>query len=221
MLITFTVTDQKIKHDLGKKSLVAGSSGVVQAKFIFDDSWEGLDKVVVFTNTNSTCGDIKPIVYDGEAINIPEQALKAGKLYCSVVGFGAEDTRKTTMKWDIQQAITVQNCGAMGCTDLLRGIAQGGVKPGDVATDEEVKEMYEEVFGDTGPVATDEEVEEVLDDVFGDNPPPNSGSENAETGNGTGTENERPQRPGESEPEEDDGIATDEEVGEMLDDIFG
>lgn len=218
MLITFTVQDQKIKHDLGKKSLVAGSSGVVQAKFIFDDSWEGLDKVVVFTNTNSTCGDIKPVLYDSEPINIPEQALKPGKLYCSVVGFGEEDTRKTTQKWDIQQAITVQKCGAMGCTDLLRGIAQGGVSPDKIATDEEVEEMYEEVFGDEGPIATDEEVEEVLDDVFGDNPPPNNGEEGQ---NQNGGQHQQPEQDAPQPDEEDDGVATDEEVGEMLDDIFG
>lgn len=32
MLIIFTVKDQKVTHDLGKRTLVAGSSGIVQEK---------------------------------------------------------------------------------------------------------------------------------------------------------------------------------------------
>lgn len=36
MLIIFTVKDQKITHDLGKRIVVAGSEGIVQAAFTFD-----------------------------------------------------------------------------------------------------------------------------------------------------------------------------------------
>lgn len=52
MLIIFTVKDQKVTHDLGKRTLVAESVGVVQAAFTFDNSWDGLDKVIVFSNSN-------------------------------------------------------------------------------------------------------------------------------------------------------------------------
>ena len=45
MLIIFTVNDQKVTHDLGQRTLVAGSSGVVKAAFTFDNSWDGLDSV--------------------------------------------------------------------------------------------------------------------------------------------------------------------------------
>lgn len=38
MLIIFTVNDQKVTHDLGQRTLVAGSSGVVKAAFTFDNS---------------------------------------------------------------------------------------------------------------------------------------------------------------------------------------
>ena len=60
MLIIFTVNDQKVTHDLGQRTLVAGSSGVVQAAFTFDNSWDGLDVVVVFSNSGKKCNN-KPI----------------------------------------------------------------------------------------------------------------------------------------------------------------
>lgn len=57
MLIIFTVNDQKVTHDLGQRTLVAGSSGVVKAAFTFDNSWDGLDVVVVFSNSGKKCNN--------------------------------------------------------------------------------------------------------------------------------------------------------------------
>jgi len=54
VLIIFTVNDQKVTHDLGQRTLVAGSSGVVKAAFTFDNSWDGLDVVVVFSNSGKS-----------------------------------------------------------------------------------------------------------------------------------------------------------------------
>ena len=126
MLIIFTVNDQKVTHDLGQRTLVAGSSGVVKAAFTFDNSWDGLDVVVVFSNSGKKCNN-KPIKYDGVPIDIPPEVLIAGKLYVSVIGFGDSGTRKTTQKWDVQQAISVHPCGALGSLDILRNMAQGSV----------------------------------------------------------------------------------------------
>lgn len=184
MLIIFTVKDQKVTHDLGKRNLVAESVGVVQAAFTFDSDWEGLDKIVVFTNTNKKCCSPKPVRYDDDPIDIPVEVLKAGKLYVSVIGFGEGTKKLTTRAWDIQQAITVQECGAMGGCDLLRNMASGTVSDGDVATDGEVDDMLDDVFGEDEPtggetetpetpsvseedVATDKEVSDMLDEVFG------------------------------------------------------
>lgn len=139
MLIIFTVNDQKVTHDLGQRTLVAGSSGVVKAAFTFDNSWDGLDVVVVFSNSGKKCNN-KPIKYDGVPIDIPPEVLIAGKLYVSVIGFGDSGTRKTTQKWDVQQAISVHPCGALGSLDILRNMAQGSVPEENVATDEEVKQ---------------------------------------------------------------------------------
>ena len=176
MLIIFTVNDQKVTHDLGQRTLVAGSSGVVKAAFTFDNSWDGLDVVVVFSNSGKECNN-KPIKYDGVPIDIPPEVLIAGKLYVSVIGFGDSGTRKTTQKWDVQQAISVHPCGALGSLDILRNMAQGSVPEENVATDEEVKQMLTEVFGseeapdepddetpvvDDEDVATDEEVIQML-----------------------------------------------------------
>lgn len=147
MLIIFTVNDQKVTHDLGQRTLVAGSSGVVKAAFTFDNSWDGLDVVVVFSNSGKKCNN-KPIKYDGVPIDIPPEVLIAGKLYVSVIGFGDSGTRKTTQKWDVQQAISVHPCGALGSLDILRNMAQGSVPEENVATDEEVKQMLTEVFSD-------------------------------------------------------------------------
>lgn len=71
MLIIFTVNDQKVTHDLGQRTLVAGSSGVVKAAFTFDNSWDGLDVVVVFSNSGKKCNN-KPIKYDG--VPSPQEA---------------------------------------------------------------------------------------------------------------------------------------------------
>lgn len=137
MLIIFSVNDQKITHDL-KGQLVAGSVDIVQAAFKFDSSWDELDKIVVFTS--SACPKSVPVQFADEAFYIPKDVLKPGKLYVSVVGFGLDGRKKTTQKWDIMQAITVQKCGDGGDCDLLRYLAQGQVADGKVAKDEEVKE---------------------------------------------------------------------------------
>lgn len=127
MLIIFSVNDQKITHDL-KGQLVAGSVDIVQAAFKFDSSWDELDKIVVFTS--SACPKPVPVQFADEAFYIPKDVLKPGKLYVSVVGFGLDGRKKTTQKWDIMQAITVQNCGDGGDCDLLRYLAQGQVPTG-------------------------------------------------------------------------------------------
>jgi hypothetical protein len=132
MLIIFSVNDQKITHDL-KGQLVAGSVDIVQAAFKFDSSWDELDKIVVFTS--SACPKPVPVQFADEAFYIPKDVLKPGKLYVSVVGFGLDGRKKTTQKWDIMQAITVQKCGDGGDCDLLRYLAQGQVADGKVAKD--------------------------------------------------------------------------------------
>lgn len=137
MLIIFSVNDQKITHDL-KGQLVAGSVDIVQAAFKFDSSWDELDKIVVFTS--SACPKPVPVQFADEAFFIPKDVLKPGKLYVSVVGFGLDGRKKTTQKWDIMQAITVQKCGDGSDCDLLRYLAQGQVADGKVAKDEEVKD---------------------------------------------------------------------------------
>lgn len=183
MLITFSVNDQKITHDL-KGQLVAGSVDIVQAEFKFDSSWDEFDKVIVFTN--SACTKPVPVQYADEAFYIPKEALRPGKLYVSAVGFGLSGQKKTTQKWDIMQAITVQKCGDGGDCDLLRYLAQGQVSDGNVAKDEEVGDMLDKVFGKAnapkpdpggsdsddknvseGDIATDKDVADMLDKVFG------------------------------------------------------
>ena len=171
MLIIFSVNDQKITHDL-KGQLVAGSVDIVQAAFKFDSSWDELDKIVV--STSSACPKPVPVQFADEAFYIPKDVLKPGKLYVSVVGFGLDGRKKTTQKWDIMQAITVQKCGDGGDCDLLRYLAQ------------EVKDMLDTVFGkseapkpDPGgsdsndknvsedDIATDKDVADMLNKVFG------------------------------------------------------
>lgn len=178
MVITFSVNGQKITHDL-KGSLVAGSVGVVKAAFEFDKTWCCLDTIAVFKNSQS-CKPVPVKYYPGTQINVPESVLVPGKLYVSVVGFGQNGTRKTTQAWDIQQALTVTKCGALGGCDLLRNMVQ--VPDAVVATDEEYDEMMGEIFPDWNKsepeplpdgavVATDEEAEEMFNEVFGTNGP--------------------------------------------------
>lgn len=171
MLIIFSVNDQKITHDL-KGQLVAGSVDIVQAAFKFDSSWDELDKIVVFTS--SACPKPVPVQFADEAFYIPKDVLKPGKLYVSVVGFGLDGRKKTTQKWDIMQAITVQNCGDGGDCDLLRYLAQGQVADGKVAKDEEVKDMLDTVFGKSeapkpdpgGSDSNDKNVMDAMTEIF-------------------------------------------------------
>ena len=151
MVITFTVMDAKISHDMTGRTLVAESAGIVQADFKFDNSWEGFEKIVVFYTGDCATKPI-PLRWDGEPVDIPSEVLKAGKLYISVVGFGSGGKRKTTQAWDVMQAISVQRCGALGGCEFLRPMAESDqqqLDPSqlDVATDKEVKEMLDEVFG--------------------------------------------------------------------------
>ncbi len=195
MCITFTVNDTKIVHDAGSQTIVAGSSGEVKAKFSFDSSWELFDIVIIFSNNNMKKRDIKPIRYSGEPVNIPDDALVAGKLYVSVVGFSINGKRKTTQKWDMTQAITIQECGLLGCSDILRGFATENkrmVSDEDIATDQQNKEMIEEVFG----VKPEE-------DSNGDSHEPSEG--------------------GEYKPLEpfDVVVATDDENRELIESVFG
>lgn len=183
MLVIFSVNDQKITHDL-KGQLVAGSVDIVQAAFKFDSSWDELDKIVVFSS--SACPKPVPVQFADEAFYIPKDVLKPGKLYVSVVGFGLDGRKKTTQKWDIMQAITVQKCGDGGDCDLLRYLAQGQVADGKVAKDEEVEDMLDTVFGkpkapkpdpcgsdsndknvSEDDIATDKDVADMLNKVFG------------------------------------------------------
>ena len=96
----------------------------------------------------------------------------------SCIGFGDGGKRKTTQAWDVQQAITVQRCGAMGGCDILRNMVQ--VPESKVATDGDFVSMMNEIFGPEykpgpgmdmpvapGEVATDAEVSEMFAEVFG------------------------------------------------------
>ncbi len=179
MTIAISVNDQKITHDL-QDTLVAGSNGVVLADFSFDESWHDLDIVVVFSNS-SVCKPV-PMRYLYAPLELPSAVLVPGKLYVSCVGFGKYGYRKTTRAWDIQQAITVARCGAMGDCELLRPSTQE-VSGDDIASDKEVEDMLEQVFGPidtpTPPqpdtpsgdgdedIASDDEVKAMLDNVFG------------------------------------------------------
>lgn len=167
MLITFVIENQKITHDLGSRNLVAGSSGIVQAAFSFDGEWDELDKVIVFSNTSSKCPRPIPVRHVGEKINIPQEVLKAGKLYVSVVGFGEKRKRLTTIAWDIQQAIAVKECGKGGGCELLRNfVSDDSAESGSgvvYASDDEVAEYLEELFGNSGGLKaenSDEDKEE-------------------------------------------------------------
>ena len=64
-----------------------------------------------------------------EAFYIPKDVLKPGKLYVSVVGFGLDGRKKTTQKWDIMQAITVQKCGDGGDCAKYRSRSQSPPSP--------------------------------------------------------------------------------------------
>lgn len=155
------------------------------SRFALDESWTGYDVVAVFKN--SACQKGKPVrIENGVAFDIPPETLKPGKLYVSAVGFAESTVKKTTLGWDIQQAITVAKSGAGGDCDLLREWAQGAIPDERVATDEEVGGMLDDVFGkqvqpdpggddgdkvvDEDDIATDEEVNDMLDNVFSNTP---------------------------------------------------
>lgn len=115
----------------------------------------------------------------------------------------------------------------------------GGISDENVATDEEAGDVIDDVFGegssedaggdsgsDTGDdnVATDEEVKDVIDDVFGpesDESGESGGTsgaeENPDSGDSGGTEGDS----GTTDEPTDGDVATDEEVQDVIDNIFG
>lgn len=150
MVITFTVREQKISHNM-TQTLVAESVGIIYADFQFDTSWDDLEKIVVFYSSDKSVKPV-PLKWNGEMLPIPTEVLIAGKLYVSAVGFGSGGRRKNTQAWDVMQAISVQRCGALGGCEFLRPMAENDeqqLDPSklDVATDKEVKDMLDDVFG--------------------------------------------------------------------------
>ena len=166
-MISLMVKRQKITYQMDEP-VIAGSTGIVKAMIFFDSTWDDLDKVVVFSHDNPQIKPF-PVKFTGNPIAIPPEILVPGKLYVSVIGF-AEGIRKTTQRWDVQQAITVQRCGALGSCDLLRTMTQ--VPNSSVATDEEFGNMMEEIFPSPDSevpdanIASDEEVEMMFNRIF-------------------------------------------------------
>lgn len=116
------------------------------------------------------------------------------------------------------------------------GIEDDVLDSGDIATDDEVDDTIDDIFGegssdvpggDTGGdvtdpddnIATDEEVGDVIDDIFGTGDGETGGDDSGggsgdDSGGGSGDE------PG-GDDTTGDNIATDEEVGDVIEDIFG
>lgn len=122
------------------------------------------------------------------------------------------------------------------------GGSGGGLDDSNIATDEEVGDIIDDIFGegsgDITPdnpddssigddnIATDEEVGDVIEDVFGDGSD-DTGS-GGESSGGEDTGGDSGDGSGDSSGDDttgdettDDNIATDEEVKDVIDDIFG
>ncbi len=178
---------------------------VYTVEFSFDQSWDGYSKTAIFE-----AGPASVIVaLTEDCCTIPAECLKHGsvKLKVGVYGVKGEDRKGTA--WCVASTIIPDVSLGLG------GSGSGTPMPDDIYSEimaaigdlsaagfegKTLAEVFKEIKSSIAETATDEEGDSVLDAAFGE----------SEGGSG-----------GPAEPEDPSNTATDEEVGKLLDDVFG
>lgn len=189
-------------------TLIQNSSKLYSVKFAFDETWDGFSKTAIFE-----AGPASVIVaLTDDQCTIPAECLKRGSIKLKIGIYGISgDKRKGTI-WcstsliipNVRLDVGTSSSSSSGSDEVYNEImaaigdlAAAGfegktlaevfreIKDStcETATDEEVEETLNSVFGQTSDLpddsggtessantATDEEVDEILDAVFGKTP---------------------------------------------------
>lgn len=213
----FSVTWNKLLM-IDEELVTSGSVNTVTAEFIFDNSWEGYDRIAVFKNGE----EAREVVLESDRCVIPWEVLRRSG-FLTVGVYGVQGERRLPTIYSKPLAVS-QGAGAAlpGQAPTPSPYSQLKKLIGDLSqlrTEDQtnlVAALNEILTGGSGDSAADEEFTELLEDIFGP----------GGTGSGGGAGQENPGNPGGTadpdNPDKESGaVASDKEVEDMLDDIFG
>lgn len=185
------IVSASIAHVVEDDSLLEGSEKTYSVAFQFEEGWEGYTKSALFKVEDT---EYTPVPLTDDCCDIPPECLEQGGVRLKIGVTGEKDGETKGPIWCYgSRVIAVTEPEEL----IPPSFSSGGVSSDDVATDQEVGEVLDEIFdsnatesgstgSDTTPdssggtdsgtesgesssdVATDEEVEGVLDDVFGE-----------------------------------------------------
>lgn len=108
MEIKFACTGQEICRDPADlQEVVAGSRDMLTARITYDSLWDGLQRIVLWSN-GSTC--VGTVDLTGEVV-VPWEALQPGELYVSVLAIGPDGSKRLVTK-AMERPVLVLPCGA-------------------------------------------------------------------------------------------------------------
>lgn len=98
--LVFRISGQSIERDAACKfnGLVPGTKGYLRAAFTFDEEWNGLEKIAVFTSY----GKEIPRRLINNAVMIPDEILETDSFFISVIGI-RPDFRIQTSRIGVRQ----------------------------------------------------------------------------------------------------------------------
>ena len=183
-------------------SLIQNSAKQYPVEFTFDEAWDGFAKTALFEAGGAS---IAVVLTDDRCV-IPAECLKRGGVRLKVMVYGVKGTERISTGWCTTSVILHK-------ASLGFGSGGGPTLPDDVYDQimaiigdldaagfegKTLAEVFKEILGSVCETATYEEVGDALDSAFG--------------------ESSGPSNPPEERPE---NTATDKEVSDILDDVFG
>lgn len=186
-------------------TLRQNSKRTYEARFVFDDSWDGFAKTAIFEAGPASV----VVVLTNDQCDIPAECLKHGSIRLKIGIYGVKGGERRSTVWCETSMIVPDN--TLGLNSWGGG---SSTMPDDVYSEimaaigdlsaagfegKTLAEVFAEVKNSVCGTATDEEVDKVLDDAFGQ-------------------QYEIPDHPGGEGP---DNTATDKEVDDILNEVFG
>ena len=174
-------------------------------EFTFDDAWEGFAKTALFEAGGASIA----VVLSDDRCTIPAECLKRAGVRLQVAVVGTKEGRRISTGWCVTGMIlhkATLGLGHGGGGTILPDDAYEQIMAaiGDLSAagfeGKTLAEVFREIKDSVCETATDQEVDAALDVAFGETYVP-------------------PDSPG--GPEVPGNIATDEEVGDILDEVFG
>lgn len=119
MEIKFICTGQEICRDPADlQEVVAGSRDMLTARITYDSLWDGLRRIVLWSNGPTCVGTVD---LTGE-VTVPWEVLQSGELYVSVLAIGSDGCKRLVTK-AMERPVLVLPCGATEETGPARAPA--------------------------------------------------------------------------------------------------